>query len=688
MKKKNHLQNEKSLYLIQHAGNPVDWYPWCNDAFNKAEKEDKPVFLSIGYSTCHWCHVMERESFEDEDVANLMNKYFVSIKVDREERPDIDNIYMKVCQMLTGSGGWPLTIIITPDKKPFFAGTYFPKKNHFQRIGLTELIPQIIELWETKRDEVINYAKEISSALMNDSASSNEIKLDESIFDKAFNDFVNRFDQNFGGFNSAPKFPTPNNLFFLLRYWKRRKNSLALKMVKKTLIEMRKGGIYDQIGFGFHRYSTDNKWLVPHFEKMLYDQALLSIAYTETFLITHEDIFQISSEEILSYILRDMTSPDGAFYSAEDADSENEEGKFYLWTKKEIQNLLTDSESEFLINNLDVKEDGNWIEQSTGNNNGTNILNLSKTRYKLSKNLIQQIEPIRKKLFDYRKTRIHPFKDDKILTDWNGLIISALARASQAFDNELFSKAAEISADFIMENLIDNDGKISHSYKNGISVFSSTADDYSFFICGLIDLYEATFKTIYLKKAIELSEYFIKHYWDSINGGFFFTSDDCEQIISRQKEIYDGAVPSANSVAILNLLKLSKYSGNSNYENYALKIIKAFSVQIDKSPSAFTQALSGLDFAFGDSYEIVIAGEKKTKDSADIIKEFRKIFLPNKIIIFKSSEDNEILDIAPYVINQNPIDNKTTLFLCKNYNCSLPLNEMEQIKEAIAKLLV
>ena len=382
-----------------------------------------------------------------------------------------------------------------------------------------------------------------------------------------------------------------------------------------------------------------------------------------------------------------MTSPEGAFYSAEDADSDKEEGKFYLWTKEEIQNILTNSESEFLINILHIEEAGNWIDQSSGTMNGTNIPNLLKSKFELSKDLIQQIKPIRKKLFDYRETRIHPFKDDKILTDWNGLIISALARASQAFDNELYSKAAEVSADFIIKNLIDNDGKIYHSYKNGISVFTSTADDYSFFICGLIDLYEATFKTIYLKKAIELSEYFIKHYWDTINGGFFFTSDDCELIIARQKEIYDGAVPSANSVSILNLLKLFKYTGNSIYENYALKIIRTFSNQINKSPTAFTQALTGIDFAFGDSYEIVIAGEKGTKNSADIIREFRTIFLPNKIIIFKSPDDNEILDIAPFINNQNPIDNKTTLFLCQNYNCNLPLNEIGQIKVAISRLL-
>ena len=385
MKKKNHLQNEKSPYLIQHAGNPVDWYPWCDEAFNKAEKEDKPIFLSIGYSTCHWCHVMEKESFEDEEAANLMNKYFVSIKVDREERPDIDNIYMKVCQMITGSGGWPLTIIMAPDKKPFFAGTYFPKKSRYQRIGLMDLIPQIIELWKTKRDDVINYTKKISASLINDNSSPDEINLDKSIFDKAFKEFENRFDNNFGGFGTAPKFPTPHNLCFLLRYWNKGKNPFALKMVKKTLIEMRKGGIYDQIGFGFHRYSTDNEWLVPHFEKMLYDQALLSIAYTETYQITREEIFQIASEEILSYILRDMTSPEGAFYSAEDADSEKEEGKFYLWSKEEIQNILTNSESEFLINILNIEETGNWMEQSVGTNNGTNILNLSKYKYELTK---------------------------------------------------------------------------------------------------------------------------------------------------------------------------------------------------------------------------------------------------------------------------------------------------------------
>ncbi len=441
MNKNNKLINEKSPYLLQHANNPVNWFPWSNEAFEKAKLEDKPIFLSIGYSTCHWCHVMEKESFEDEQVAKLMNDTFISIKVDREERPDIDGIYMSVCQMVTGAGGWPLTIVMTPDKKPFFAGTYFPKYNRFNRIGMMELIPKLKSVWVNQKEEILKSADDIALSLNRQNFFSDSTEIDASILDKTYNDLSNRYDKTSGGFGSAPKFPSPHNLLFLLRYWKRKNEPNALKMVEKTLTEMRYGGIYDHIGFGFARYSTDQNWLVPHFEKMLYDQAMLVLAYTEVYLVTKNDFYKKTAEEILEYVLRDMTHSDGGFYSAEDADSEGEEGKFYLWDADELRNVLDKDESDFAIKVFNVADDGNWIDESKGMMPGTNILHLKESiknlaaDFNLSENeFANKLELIRDKLFKYREKRIHPYKDDKILTDWNGLMISALARASQAFN--------------------------------------------------------------------------------------------------------------------------------------------------------------------------------------------------------------------------------------------------------------
>ncbi|RPI60625.1 MAG: thioredoxin domain-containing protein, partial [Ignavibacteriales bacterium] len=408
MNKPNKLINEKSPYLLQHAYNPVNWFPWGDEAFERANREDKPIFLSIGYSTCHWCHVMEKESFEDDEVAKLMNDAFVSIKVDREERPDIDGIYMSVCQMITGSGGWPLTIVMTPDKKPFFTGTYFPKQNRFNRIGMMELIPRLKEIWITKKDEVIKSANEIASSLNNQNLISDTTEIDKSVLDKAYEELSKRYDVTNGGFGSAPKFPSPHNLLFLLRYWKSRNQPKALEMVEKTLTEMRRGGIYDHIGFGFARYSTDQNWLVPHFEKMLYDQAMLVMAFTETYLATKNNFYKETAQEILEYVLRDMTHPEGGFYSAEDADSEGEEGKFYLWDADELRNVLDKKESDFAIKVFSIADDGNWIDESKGMMPGTNILHLNKSTTELANefNLTEddfkkKLESIRKKIFLY-----------------------------------------------------------------------------------------------------------------------------------------------------------------------------------------------------------------------------------------------------------------------------------------------
>ncbi len=686
----NRLAKEKSPYLLQHAQNPVDWYPWGEEAFEKAKREDKPIFLSIGYSTCHWCHVMAHESFEDEEIAGLMNDAFVSIKVDREERPDIDGVYMTVCQMLTGSGGWPLTIIMTPGKKPFFAGTYFPKDNRFGRPGMKDIVKRIKELWQNKRGELLKSAGEISEAIKTASLSQHGDEYDESILDKAFEHLKRRYNPVSGGFGNAPKFPTPHNLLFLLRYWKRKKEPDALEMVEKTLIKMRNGGIFDQIGFGFHRYSTDKKWLVPHFEKMLYDQALLTGAYTETFLVTKNPIYEQTTREILEYVIREMTSPEGAFYSAEDADSEGEEGKFYLWSTEEIRDVLNSDEAELAIRIFNMEDNGNWVDQMHEGYSGTNILHIHKTlkelsvEFNISENeLNKKVETIRSKLFKVREKRIYPFKDDKILTDWNGLMISAFCKAAQAFDENTYIEAAEKAMGFILSKLNENNGSLLHRFREGDASIPANLDDYSFIISALLDLYETVFDTSYLEKAIQLNEYTINHFFDEENGGFYFTSYSSEELLVRHKEIYDGAVPSGNSVSILNLLRLNRITGNQNYEILASKTADAFSKSIITSPSAFTQALCALDLVFGPSYEIVIAGDTESFGTKEMLKIIRKNYLPNKVVLLKEPGNEKIGKISPFTLEQDQVNNKTAAYVCQNFSCNFPVTEIDELKKLL-----
>jgi uncharacterized protein len=539
---------------------------------------------------------------------------------------------MNVCQMLTGSGGWPLTILLTPDKKPFFAGTYFSKNERFGRIGMMELIPRLTDVWINRREDILKSSNEITEALRNSSLISGSKNLDEKIFEKAFSQLEGRFDSTYGGFGNAPKFPTPHNLLFLLRYWRRYNDEQAIEIVSKTLIEMRKGGIYDHIGFGFHRYSTDRQWLVPHFEKMLYDQALICTAYIEAYQATKNIAFKKTAEEILEYVLRDMTDKNGGFYSAEDADSEGEEGKFYLWTTNEVKGILKEN-AEFFSDYFKLKEEGNWIDPVHGGLAGTNIPHLKNY---LNENDEKRFEKIRKELFEKREERVHPYKDDKILTDWNGLMISAFAKAAQVFENKKYAEAAEKSAEFILNNLRDKNGRLLHRYREGEAGLPAHVDDYAFFIAALLDLYETNFNEKYLKIALDLNEDFLKHFWDEKSGGFFFTSDDGEELIVRQKDIYDGAVPSGNSVAALNLLRLSRITGNTDLEVKASLIGKTFSENIANAPSAFTQFLGALDFAIGPSQEIVIVEGQNSKE--EFLKNIREKFNPNKVVLLKNDQ--------------------------------------------------
>lgn len=697
----NSLISEKSPYLLQHANNPVDWHPWSEEAFEQALHEDKPVFLSIGYSTCHWCHVMAHESFEDPQVAKLINDAFVPIKVDREERPDIDQIYMTACQMMTGRGGWPLTIIMTPDKKPFFAATYIPKVGRFGSSGLLELIPRIKDLWTNDRNRLLDSAEKISVNLNQLRMPQPRTALDESALTSAYEGLCNQFDLQNGGFGSAPKFPTPHNILFLLRYWKRTGDANALEMVETTLQAMRMGGVYDHIGFGFHRYSTDARWFAPHFEKMLYDQALLAMAYSEAYQATRKVEYATTAREILAYVMRDMTSEAGGYYSAEDADSEGVEGKFYLWSVEELKALLDKDELNLLLKLFDIQEGGNFeIEK------GMNILALRSSLedaasvYGMPENEIRErMEKIRTKLFAVREKRIHPYKDDKILTDWNGLMIAAYAKAAQALgqpgqlgqapgdqglDDQDYSLAARKAADFILARMRGPDGRLLHRYRDGPGI-QANLDDYSFMIWGLIELYEAVFDAQYLQAALDLTRVMIEHFWDNESGGFYFTPDDGERLLVRRKEIYDGAVPSGNSVAMLNLLRLSRLTGNHQYEELADKIGQAFSVKVSRQPAAYSMLIASIDFGNGPAYEVVVVGDPGAQNTLEMLKALRSRFIPNKVVILVDSgkDSPAIFRLAEFTKNLSAIGGSATAYVCADQSCDLPTTDVAKMLDLL-----
>ena len=592
----NRLKREKSPYLLQHAENPVDWYPWGEEAFARAAREDKPVFFSSGYSTCHWCHVMAHESFEDPEVAALMNEAFVCIKVDREERPDIDKFYMTAGQMMTGGGGWPLTIFMTPDKSPFFAATYIPKDSGFGRTGLRELVPQLKQAWKNRRSEIIQSATKILTLLRREEqpAAPGE-PLAAALADEAYEDLMSRYDETWGGFGSPPKFPMPHQLVFLFRYGKARGNDKAVHMAADTLRLMRAGGICDHLGYGFHRYSTDRQWLLPHFEKMLYDQALLCLAYTEAFQATGEAVFGRPGREIIAYVLRDMTAPEGGFYCAEDADSEGKEGKFYLWTVAEIENILGKDEAELFVEAYGLEKEGNFVEEATGRRTGENILHRLEATARLTlawgiteNTLEDKLSKARERLFTVREKRIRPHRDDKILTDWNGLMIAALARGAAVFAEPAYFEAARRAYLFIEEHLRDSSGRLCHRWRDGEASAGAFADDYAFLIWGLLECHDYSGDASFLAAARSLQDILDRHFWDEKQGGYFMSADDQTDIPIRPKESFDGAVPSGNSVAFYNLIRLHRLTGEDAYATRAGKLGRAFSPVISRSPSSHT----------------------------------------------------------------------------------------------------
>lgn len=670
MPKPNRLIDEKSPYLLQHAYNPVDWYTWGEDAFNRAHEEDKPIFLSIGYSTCHWCHVMEHESFTDETVAGLMNEAFISIKVDREERPDIDGVYMAVSQMLTGSGGWPLTIIMTPEKKPFFAATYVPRETRFGRVGMLDLIPQMRNYWENQRERLETISENV---VLNLSAGrGGDEDLTEGVLDTAFALLDDMYDDKYGGFGSAPKFPTPHNLLLLLRYWNRTGNRRALEMVEKTLKAMRKGGIYDQIGYGFHRYSTDQTWLVPHFEKMLYDQAMLVMAYTEAYQATKNPEYRRTAEEIISYVLRDLASPEGGFYSAEDADSEGEEGKFYVWDLVELREILTEAEFNQVIERYNLRPEGNYLDEASRRKTGKNILHLIGE--------VEEDEVIAKaqrKMFEAREKRTRPLLDDKILTDWNGLMIAALCKAGNAFNVREYIEEAMRAMEFIHGKMWD-EYRLLHRFRDEEAEIPGFLNDYAFTAWALIELYQSTNEEKYLDRATKINQIMLDKFSNQ-KGGFYFTAGDSEKLLVRRKEIYDGAIPSGNSVAFYNLVRLSRLTGDTELENEAWSLSRFFSSRVLGSPHAYSMFLAGLDFALGPSAEIVLTGKRDNLN--EITRKITEEYMPNSVIHIWS---HELAEKIPYLAEITPSESPM-IYVCQDFVCNLPTDDLEKALSMLKK---
>ena len=692
----NRLREEKSPYLQQHADNPVDWYPWGEEAFAEAKNKDKPVFLSIGYSTCHWCHVMAKESFEDEEVAEVINENFVPVKVDREERPDIDNIYMRVCQLMTGHGGWPLTILLTPNKEPFYAATYLPKRGYGSRPGLMELLKEVSRLWGEDRENLLTSAEKITARLQEGGRAvfGEKDGLDEGVFDRVFEQLVDEYDGENGGFGSAPKFPVSHRLLFLAyEYSKQSGNSLEkkegrsskavepLKMLKKTLAAWRCGGIYDQLGYGFHRYSTDEKWLVPHFEKMLYDQALLTKCYLAAYQITGEKVYAEVVKEILNYVEQNMLSPEGGFYSAEDADSEGIEGKFYFWEKEEIEDHLEAGEAELFIDTFNIKPRGNFRDEATGRQEGKNILHLSDINDRKREDLLD----ICNRLFHVREQRVHPHRDKKILTDWNGLMITALARAGDILAEEKYIELAEGLVSFIQDNMFDPEGKLLHRYGDNEAGIRAYLVDYAFVIQGLIELYQATFDTSYLRLALNLQKQLNEHFWDEREGGFFFSPDYGEELLARDKPVYDGALPSGNSVALWNLVRLFHITGEVKYRNMAQEMAGTFGGEINHAPTGYLQFLNSYRDLVDSFYSIVIVGREGGEEVEQIKEVLRNNYLPNKVVLFRSVKENggqgELEQISEYTADFEMKNGETTIYVCNNLNCELPTTKKSIMAE-------
>jgi len=703
--KMNRLGHEESPYLLQHAENPVDWYPWGKEAFEKAEKEDKPLFLSIGYSTCHWCHVMERESFSDPATAKLMNDHFVPVKVDREERPDIDSTYMTAVQMLTGSGGWPLSVFLTPEAKPFFGGTYFPPEDRWGMAGFKTILRAIAGGWENNREKLLSSGEKLTELIRRQTpkAGTGGLTLSAQTLKKGFRELSDRFDPLRGGFGNAPKFPLGHNLSFLLRYWKRSGDRKALDMVEVTLKNMARGGICDQLGGGFHRYSTDRRWLVPHFEKMLYDQAVISRVYLEAFQATGRHDYARTAAGTLDYVLEELCDPSGGFYSAEDADSlppedgsaEKKEGAYYLWTGNEIVELLGEENGRIYCYARGVEAGGNAPADPHGELAGKNILHLARSREetaerfgKTQSEIKKILDEGRKVLLRDRRKRPRPQLDDKILTDWNGLMIGSLARAAVVLEEKKYLKAAEKAAAFIIRELKRDDGRLLHRWRRGKAAIPAYLDDYAFLIDGLLELYRASFDPRYLLRAKELSENMTGLFGAEESGGLFSTGHDAAEILARPMVSHDGAIPSGNSVAALDFLRLGRLLALPAMEERGRAVLEAFSEQIDRNSSAHTQMLIALDFALGPGREIVISADKGDPEAEKMLRFLNSCFSPGDVVLLHrpGNGGNGLEKLAPYLRAMVTDNGKAAAYVCEDHRCRRPVTGLKKLKSLLLEV--
>jgi len=693
----NRLAREKSPYLLQHAHDPVDWYSWGEEAFDRARREDKPIFLSIGYSTCHWCHVMREESFADEETARLLNAEFVAVKVDREERPDLDQHYMAVCQSLTGTGGWPLTIMMTPDRQPFFAGTYYPKSRRFGRPGLLELLPMIGETWRTRRPEILRSAGEVSAAVERGTIKLRRQrgdKLTAATLDEAYRELAADFDRARGGFGGAPKFPIAHHIGFLLRYWQRTGNGEALGMAGKTLKAMRRGGIFDPLGFGFHRYSTDANWSVPHFEKMLYDQALLAEVYAQAFAATGRNEFRGTAAEVADYVLRDLASPAGGFYTAEDADSDGEEGKFYLWTRTELDRVLGPEDARIAALAFGIVEAGPAGGSAAATDNGFHVLRegrLPDGPARPAGGVLQaeeaRVESIRQRLLLARDARPRPFKDTKVLADWNGLMIAALAAVFRVTGEDRYLKSAARAADVMLDKMRGADGRLLHVLTDSEARIPAFLCDYAYLVKGLVALYEAGYEPRYLEKALELVDIAIGLFWDKDEGGFFFSTEGEAGV--RRKDVYDGAVPSGNSVMFMSLLRLARLTGRRELEERASRLAAAFTPEILGHPRMYTEFLCGLDYAIGPSREVVIVGRSDAAETEELIGALRATCAWDVAGLFKptdkADEARAIERLAPFTRDMDAGGGAAAAYICSGGACLRPTSSAAGLADALKK---
>jgi uncharacterized protein YyaL (SSP411 family) len=677
----NHLVSETSPYLLQHSDNPVDWYPWGDEAFEKARRENKPVLLSIGYSACHWCHVMAHESFEDEEIAKLMNDNFVNIKVDREERPDLDQIYMNAVQMMTHHGGWPMTVFLTPDAVPFYGGTYFPPQDRYNIPGFPRVLIGVAEAYRERQDDIRETGVSLVNELrrLSDTGGSDH-PIERELLDAAYVGIIRNYDSTNGGFGGAPKFPPAMTLEFLLRTYVRTGNRDALEMVSHTCRKMANGGMYDQLGGGFHRYSTDARWLVPHFEKMLYDNALLSRLYLHYFQVTNEQQARETVEGILDYVLREMTHPDGGFYSTQDADSEGHEGKFFVWDIGEVRRALGERDVELFCSYYNVTEAGNF--------EGKNIPNVTRSLQEVAathniseSQLRDSLEQSRRKLFKQRETRIKPDRDEKILTAWNGLMLASFAEAGVVLKRPDYTDAARRNAEFVLANL-RRDGGLLRTWKDGTAKFNAYLEDYAFLAEGLLTLFETTGEQRWLSEALAVTERMVEEFWDDEGGGFFFTGKSHESLIVRAKDYFDNATPSGNSVAAMALLRLAALTGRENYQDLATAVLREVADQTRRYPSGFGYALSAADFLLSTPKEVAIVGKDQANITPLLAETWRR-YLPNKVVAPAFGDYSEAAEVTPLLAGRPLVNGSATAYVCERFTCKQPVTEVSRLSEEL-----